>query len=95
MKKIDLKTGMVVEHVTGHFYLVFKDLGYLDDCIVGNVGYTNLSCYSNDLKYDARNHPEYDIVKVYKPKVGVALFNFNINDTFLYEKIFDRRESED
>lgn len=99
MNKSDLKTGMMVVTRDGDKYMVMLNVEYATEfkeslnVIVSEDGWMPLWRFSKDLKLNANDTSELDIVAVYSPKMTASLWKKNIKDDDYWECIWKREES--
>lgn len=104
MKKSDLKTGMYVQSRAGRMYMVMRGVGYIisdrrwgattNNILVSTdyTGWMNLNNYTEDLLYDMSGFNDYDIVKVYAPKMPASftMGHLNFGSSEYWQCIYNR-----
>jgi hypothetical protein len=89
MEKSDLKTGAIIEIADGDFGVVMLDTIVGTDVIVFDDGsFDYLTTYQDNLLYGAgEDHPQNDIVRVYRPTLTGKVGSTSIGD-LIWERPF-------
>ena len=87
MKKSDLKTGMIVETISGDTALVMLDNCYGKDAlIISDKAWAPLSCFNEDLLWNYkvweqdRSDKPLDIIRVYEPDLPTGFLSRKNSD---------------
>lgn len=83
MTKFDLKTGMLVTTRDGKVYLVWKER------LLGREGYLDLKSYNEDLTFNNRAYPQFDIMFVYAEEYNIVSV-YDLMDPLGRKRLYDR-----
>lgn len=104
MRKSDLKTEMYVWTRAGRVYMIMRGVGYIlsdyrwnatTDILVSTDctgSWLNLNNYTEDLLHDMSGFNDYDIVKVYAPKMPASftMGHLNFDSSEYWQCIYNR-----